>query len=459
MNRKPHGRDKSPDRDALNPRRIAAAVLHRVLDEGAYSHLALDAALAATQGALAPRDRALATELVYGALTWLGRIDAILGLFVRGGLDRVDPDVRAILRAAIYQVDGLDRIPDHAAVDEAVEHARALRCGKALPGFVNGVLRGALRARARWPQPAPPQEGRARHLAERWSMPLWMAERLIDQFGWDDALAQAEAFARRPGLTLRATGALDPAERAAMAAALGGQVTAISPDGLRLPTLTAAAQAAIDEGRALVQDEAAQLVSHLAAPKAGERALDACAGLGGKAAHLAALGGPSLRLTVGDTHAQKLDVLGRRFDLLGLLAPQRAHGDLRDAATLEGPFDLIVLDAPCSGLGVMRRHPEIRWRRQPEEIATLAALQASLLDRAVELLAPGGRLVYSVCTFTPEEGEGQLEAALSRHPGLEIDRPEGGADWGALTRTPLGWLSMPSPQQTDGFYMARARRA
>ena len=436
----------------MTPRGLAAQVIQRVMKEGAYSHIALDKALDNAPD-MDPRDRALATELVYGTLTWLRRLDVILSPFAHKGLHKVDDEVLAILRIAIYQIAMLDRIPERAAVYEAVEEAGRLRGGKRLKGFVNGVLRAAVRERDQWPQPAEAHQNRARHLAERWSMPNQLSRHLIDTLGWDEALPLAEALAERPVIALRATG-----DRGALIELLGqgAQPTPLSTSGVRVESLSGdAIRETLAEGRAVVQDEAAQLVSLLAAPARGERVLDACAGLGGKSAHLATFCG-SEHLVAVDLHPWKLDVLGRTFDTLGLPRPRCVAGDLCELEDLGDPFDTIVVDAPCDGLGVLRRHPELRWR--VADVEALTALQARLLDKAVGLLVPGGRLIYSVCTFTHSEGRDQVDALLQRHPEMSVDTPPPGIAWDSLHPSGRGWMALPHRHGTDGFFMARLRR-
>lgn len=444
-------------------RRLAARVVQRVLDEGAYSHLALDAAL--TGAALDPRDRGLATELVYGTLTWLGRIDAILAPRLSRGMDELDPEVRAILRVAVYQLAFLDRVPDHAVVHEAVEHARKVRGRRKVDGFVNGVLRATLRARSGWPTPVAFEADPVEHIVQRWSLPGWLAEGLVGWFGPDEALALAEGLTRRPGVTLRVTGAATAAEARAraeaLAEALGGRPGALSPGAVVLERLDDAAREALDQGRAVVQDEGAQLVGWLSAPSAGQRVLDACAGLGGKTAHLAELTGPDGEVLAIDDDGPKLDVLARTLKALKLPPARCLVGDFRhlDAQVLGGPFDVVVLDAPCSGLGVLRRHPEVRWRRGTEDLAALAQIQAGLLERAVEALAPGGALIYSVCTFTAQEGPAQIDALLAAHPELEADpTPPPEIPWARLRPAGAGWMTLPHQHEADGFFMARLRR-
>ena len=446
----------------MNPRRLAAQTINRVLEEGAYSHIALNNALERCPD-MDPRDRALTTELVYGTLTWLRELDAILNLFIKKGLRRVDPQVQTILRVAVYQIARLDKIPPRAAVHQAVEEAGRLRRGKAIKGFVNGVLRSVVRGRDKWPTPVDASKDEIRHLATRWSMTNGLARHLVKALGFEEAQTLAEAMTLRPGYALRVVSEANieatKASRDALCAELPeARPTPISPSGLLLKSLAGdAVRSAIEAGRIVVQDEAAQLVSWLASPAPASRVLDTCAGLGGKTAHLASLCG-SDGLVAVDVHAQKLEVLKRTFAKLGLGQATCLGGDLRQIELPSGSFDTVLVDAPCDGLGVIRRHPELRWRDREKSVESLVTLQAELLDRAVDLLAPGGVLVYSVCTFTEAQGPGQIQALLERHPCLTIDAPRPDIPWEKLRPVGGGWYALPHLNDTDGFFMARLKR-
>jgi 16S rRNA (cytosine967-C5)-methyltransferase len=412
-----------------------------VLEEDAWSNVALDSALKSTP--LKGPDRGLCTQLLYGTLTWLRTIDAVLGKNVKGRLDRVEPQVACILRVAIYQLGWLDRVPDHAAVDQAVKHARKVR-GRAA-GFVNGVLRSAIRGREDWPEIGGEfRPGDNPHtLARRWSLPDWLCERWTRQFGIEEAFLLGASIAAAPPLTLRT--------RSAEAASLG-QAGSLAPHALRLDKWSAPADRAVREGAATVQDEGAQLVTCLAHPAAGERVLDACAGQGGKALHIADLLGDSGQVVAVDPAEHRLERMPESARILTV------RGDLQKVApSLGDPFDLVVVDAPCSGLGVLRRHPEGRWTRREADVTTQAALQRELLDAAARVVKPGGRLVYAVCTTTPEEGTRQIESLLSRHRGFQLDLDGGDPEvpWTQLRREQFGYITLPHLHDCDGFFLTR----
>ncbi len=428
-----------------NPRRVAARVVQQVVEDNAWSNVALDAALRSTP--LAGPDRGLCTQLVYGTLTWLRTIDAVLEANVKGKLTRVEPQVACILRVAVYQLGWLDRVPDHAAVDQAVRHARKVR-GRAA-GFVNGVLRSTLRGRETWPEIGGAfRAGDNPHtLARRWSLPDWLAQRWASQFGVEGAFSLAEAISLAPPVCLRARG---PEGRDLGSAGL------LAPDAIRPEKWSRQVEEAIAGGLVAVQDEAAQLVSHLAGAAPGERVLDACAGQGGKSLHLADAMGDTGEVVAADPVQERLERIPAHDRI------QPLHGDLRQlskGALAERTFDVVLIDAPCSGLGVLRRHPEGRWTRRDSDPATQAALQAELLDAALPLLAPGGRLVYAVCTTTPEEGPRQIEALLNRAPNLRLDLESGDprVPWDRLRRDSHGFVTLPHEHDCDGFFMTRLR--
>jgi 16S rRNA (cytosine967-C5)-methyltransferase len=423
----------------LTARDVARRVLERV-DKGAWATLTLDGELA--RSGLAERDRRLASELVYGVLRHRLRIDRALAAHAE--LRRTPPRVVLALRLAAYQLLFLDRVPTYAAVDDAVDAARAAAGGK-LAGFCNAVLRKI----ATGGEPALPAEPRARLEVEH-SLPAWIADELVAAIGEADgtsarAAELAAAFARPAPLIaranrLRATRDEVIAEltaAGATAAPVAEAPMAIALDGVGDP----ARQPGFLAGRWTVQDAGAQQVALAAAPRAGQRILDACAGVGGKSTHLAELTDDAAAIDAADQSATKLALAGETARRLGVTGLRPIACDLLDpAAPLAPAYDLIVLDAPCSGLGVLRRHPDAKWRLAPGDVPRLAGLQRQLLDALVPRLAPGGALVYSVCTFTRTEGRDQV-AALAARSGLRVVSEH--CTW---------------PPNCDAFYLARLER-
>ena len=434
-------------------RSIALDVLDRVCFDDAYSHIALSNALDTSD--LSGRDRGLTTELVYGVLARRRTLDVLLGRFVDRPLDDLDRPVLLSLRMAAYQLMFLDRIPDHAIVDEAVELSKT-HCGGGAAGFTNGVLRSILRDSDDWEvwNDVDPDDDPVRYLGIRHSLPDWLAARLIDTYGVEEAMRHAASFNKRPPLYFRhLDGVVDD---------VADDLEAVDtvPGAFRTEAMTDELAAAVEEGTIVVQDLGSQLVGHYSEPGGADRILDACAGMGGKTLLFASLTDPETRIVAVEPHRSKLDRLeasakptqfSDRIEVL--------HGKLDDVGADE-TFDLVLVDAPCSGLGVIRRHPETRWRRTPEDIDNRARLQTELLDQAAEHVADDGFLVYSVCSFTPEEGPERIDAFLQTHGDFERHPPstQTDIDWSAFVDDRGDLRLNPADHDTDAFYAARLRR-
>jgi 16S rRNA (cytosine967-C5)-methyltransferase len=418
----------------LTARDVARRVLDRVDKGGAWATPALDGELA--RSGLDERDRRLAAELVYGVLRHRARIDRALA--VHAELKRTPPRVITVLRVAAYQLLFLDRVPGYAAVDDAVRAARVAG-GPRLAGFCNAVLRKLSTAG----EPALPGAARARIEVEH-SLPAWIVDELAAVAG--DRLAELAAALAQPAPLIARANRLRTT-REALIEQLGGEGVTAAPvasapmaialDGLGDP----ARSATFNAGAWTVQDTGAQQVALVASPRAGQRILDACAGVGGKSTHLAELADDAAAIDAADQLPTKLALAEHTARRLGLTSIACRACDLLDpAAPLAAAYDLIVLDAPCSGLGVLRRHPDAKWRLQAGDVPRLAGLQRQLLDAVVSRLAPGGALVYSVCTFTLAEGPAQV-AALVERTGLRL--VEAHRTW---------------PPDADAFYIARLER-
>lgn len=440
----------------MSAREIARRVLDRVDKGGAWATLALDAEL--SRSALDERDRRLASELVYGVLRNRTRIDRALA--AHADLKKTPPKVRTALRVAAHQLLFLDRVPSYAAVDDAVAAAREVG-GDKLAGFANAVLRKLTTEK----EPALPVlaadaslDAQLARLEIEHSMPRWILDELTaavrgitDEHGNATPAARAArvaelaaAFAEQPSLIARVN--TRRSSRAALAAKLedSGIVvrdSALVPSALILDGSDPSRAQSFLDGEWTVQDAGAQLVGHLAEPKPGMKILDACAGVGGKSTHLAELTDDAATIDAADQSRTKLGLLAETAQRLGLRSITTHVCDLTDpAAPIGRDYDLIVIDAPCSGLGVLRRHPDAKWRLQPEAIPRLAALQASLLDAVAARLAPGGTLIYAVCTFTRAEGPDQV-AAFAKRAGMTV------------TLERRTW-----PPDADAFYLARLTR-
>lgn len=445
------------------PRRLAQQVLARVLDpeEDAYSHLALDAALSRSE--LDARDRGLATELVYGTLTWLSAIDLILDKAVKGGTRRLDADVLLILRLSVYQLVFLDRVPPHAILDESAKLTK--RVNHRAVGLVNGVLRALERAQQNnkitWWREQDREKKPARYLAQRYAMPTWLANRLWQMLGKEEAERAAAGLNSRPVTWARASSLPMPEGATPHPHLPGAYITQLTEETRQDPGV-------------VIQDLGSQLIGWMAASAPSStssspvRVLDACSGLGGKALHQAALlaaTGQQGKITCVDPQASKLALLqqGAENNAAAEVEFEIFEGTLQSYAGAHQErdcFDLVLVDAPCTGLGTIRRHPEARWRRSEADIGTLAGIQKELLDVAATLVKPGGVLLYSVCTFSREEGSKQVERFLERHPDYQRAKPTlpEGFDWSSYLDAEGQLVTWPHLHDADAFFAARLER-
>ncbi len=426
-------------------RDVALAALVRV-ETGAYSNLVLPGAL--RESGLAPRDRAFVTDLVYGTLRRQRALDHLLAPALDRPLERLDPPVRAALRLGVYQL--VSDMPAHAAVGETVETAPR----RARP-LVNAVLRKVAGSGPPWPLPGGDD---AAAVAVRLSYPDWIVDHLIAGFGREDALATLTAGNEPAPVTLRPNPAQTSADDLTRELEAGG--AAVHPGGLGLGVVVtrglgdAARLPAISEGRATPQDEASQAVVAALEPAPGESVLDACAAPGGKATAAAERVGGGGRVIAVDVHGGRLALVARAAARLGLTAVHPVVADGRSLPARSAHFDRVLVDAPCTGLGVLRRRPEARWRVGPGDAPALAELQRALLQDAARVVRPGGTLVYSVCTLTRDETVAVDEWAAAELPELLALAPPG-PPWRPWGR---GALLLPHDAGTDGMFLLRLHR-
>ena len=428
----------------LPPRAVAAAALAAVA--GGRS---LDDALAVAREQVGREAQPLLAELVYGAARHWLRLAAVIDGRLRKPLKRRDADIHALLVAGAYELDRM-RTPPHAAVDAAVEAAAALGKGWAR-GLVNGVLRGLERERSLLAAPEDPVR------AHSW--PPWLARELAADWPEDRHAILATGTARAP-MTLRVNRRVqgrDDYLRALEAEGFGARPHPHAPLALQLERPAGVERLpGFAAGHVSVQDAAAQLAAPLLAVGPGMRVLDACAAPGGKTAHLAELDPPPGELVALEIDPARAQRLREGLERLGLQAELR----VADAAAPEDwwdgrPFDRILLDVPCSGTGVIRRHPDIKLLRRPGDVDRLVTEQARLLDALWPLLAPGGMLLYSTCSILRRENAGQVAAFLARRPDAAIVPIE--ADWGRDTEP--GRQILPGEQDMDGFFYACLQRS
>jgi len=438
-------------------RAVAVEILRRVEETAAYPDRLLDHV--PERAGLGPRDRALATELVYGTLRWQRLLDWHLARASHRPLAELSSRVRTLLRVSAYQLAFLDRIPPWAVVHEAVELAKHRR-SRGAAEFVNGVLRSLAGAPRPWPEPAGADP--VDTLALRTSQPTWLVRRWVARHGAVDAAALARAMNERPPLVVRVNSLR--ATAAAVVEALGGpgvQVTPCryAPEGLTVRGAgDPGALRPIRAGWCAVQDEAAILVGHVVAPEPGETVADVCAAPGTKTTHLAQLMANRGRVLATDPHPGRLGLLRAACARLGVTIVEARGGGVEDLARDVGAVcDRVLVDAPCSNLGVLRRNPDGKWRRCEEDLPGLAVAQTAILEAAARLVRPGGVLVYATCSLEPEENEMVVAALRRRRPDYRSDPiperiPRDCLEAPDLLRT------FPHRHGTDGFTAVRLRR-
>ncbi|MBQ8389457.1 MAG: 16S rRNA (cytosine(967)-C(5))-methyltransferase RsmB [Oscillibacter sp.] len=435
-------------------RATALRVLVSCRTNGAWADAALKAQL--SRDGLSGPDAALCSRIVYGVMQNRMLLDHYIGAYCSQKPDHLQPPLLDILRIGAYQILYLDKIPDSAAVNESVELAKMNKRGQAA-GLVNAVLRKI--SRNKNDLPAIPDKDTERYLSIRYSHPKWLVKRLVALLGREEAEAFLEADNGVAPMTIQ----LNPMKtnQEALAEELSRQgVTAKLhdwvPGCLELSgTGDLTALPAFREGKFLVQDGAARLVSLIADVKPGERVLDVCAAPGGKSFSSAFAMEDKGEIVSCDLHENKLKRILEGAERLGLSCISTVTADGRDhREEWDGKFDTVLVDAPCSGLGIIRKKPDTRYKK-PDDLFTLPVIQAAILENAARYVRPGGTLVYSTCTILPEENEQVTDAFLAEHSDFTkepfaLPAPVGKTD-GSLTL----W---PQRHGTDGFYICRMKR-
>jgi 16S rRNA (cytosine967-C5)-methyltransferase len=441
--------EKSSSSRPPSVRRIALDIICEV-EAGGYCDVILGNTLAHAN--LAPRDAALLTRMAYGVFAWRDRLDWTLAPLARKGFDKLDPEVRGTLRLGLLQLLFLDRIPEHAAVSTSVDLARDA-AGRGAGGLVNAILRRIQREGERR-FPKGPTHAR---LAIEYSHPAWLVKLWGSELGWDTTRELLAANQKAAPTSLRVP--LEQNRDAVLEALLEQNIAArageFSSRAIRLDGPLGAVRADPNFAKLVSQSEASLLVGELMGAKPGEAIVDLCAAPGGKTELLREGVGPGGLVVATDRAPSGVLRLHNR-GLAPIARCDAAHPPFRAES-----FDAVLVDAPCSGLGTLRGHPEIRWRREPRDLAKLARKQGNILAGGASLVRPGGRLVYATCTFVREENEAVVKRFLTEHPEFQLEpasevleagmRPGITRD-GFLETSPLGG-------DLDGFFAARLRRA
>ena len=414
---------------------------------------------------LSRRDRALFTAIVYGVLRWRGRLDHIITHFSNTPIQKIEPGVLNILRLGLFQIIYLDRIPDSAAVNTSVEITKQVGASRAA-GFVNALLRKSAANYSSIHFPVFETDPVA-FLSAVQSFPGWLAQRWLKRFEKETIMFLCNTINSIPPITIRTNTLKTTREQLILS--LESEIeriesTTIAPDGIKLinPQRSIPDLPAFISGWFQVQDEAAQLVSLLLNPQPGESVLDACAGLGGKTAHIAQLMQNRGSVTAMDKDEKKLQQLDSEMQRLSITIVHTKCHDLDSSLNKNhiDVFDRILLDAPCSGLGVLRRNPDIKWNSTERGLKRHANIQKRFLETLAPMVKPNGVLVYSVCSIEPEENEAVIRAFLKNHPEFVIDKSPGKLPESMLSliEPKTGFKTLPILNDMDGFFLTRLKR-
>ena len=435
-------------------RELALEVLLAVALEGAYSNLALNRVLRQHQ----PAERALLTELVYGTLRMQGTIDYILSQFVKQPLSELPLKILLILRLGVYQLLFMEKIPVSAAVNESVKLAK-IYGHQGTAALTNAALRNVERGRDSLSFPDK-QAQPAEHLAMRFSHPLWLVQQWLERFGLAETQAMCEFDNQPAPYTLRVN-TLKTSRKTVLQRLADCQVAAqplhFAPEGISIVSGgTAALSDMLAEGLLYPQQESSMLAAHVLQPQPGSRVLDVCAAPGGKTTHLAALMQNRGEILALDLHEHKLQLLRENAARLGIECIQTKAADSRNLLDLPEQFaDYVLADVPCSGLGVLRSRPDARWRKEPNISAEMAPLALAILQAAADKVKPGGVMLFSTCTISEEENEGNLARFLADNSDFA---PESIGFAPEIFAGASSLQVLPQRQGLEGFFYAKLRR-
>ncbi len=445
-------------------RMITLKILTEVENENAYSNLSLSREI--QKGNLKDQDRGLATELVYGILRMRNHLDYIINQFSKRSVEQLDLEVRNLLRLGVYQMRFLDRIPVRAAVHSTVELAK-INNHQGVVKFINGVLRGIDRGLKELKFPDLKTHP-VKHISTYYSHPEWLVKEWIERFGIEETIKFCKANNQIPELTIRTnTLKVDPATLADDLFEKHGLdifLLTYPYEGLILENAAGFSRLQeFQDGLFTVQGQASMLAAHSLQVEPGMKVIDLCAAPGGKTTHLAALMENEGEILAVDIHPHKIKLIEKICQRLGVTNVKTLCADINSLEMEPEQFDRVLLDAPCSGLGLLAQKPEIRWFKKPEEIQELAKLQKKLFEKGFSLLKPGGIMVYSTCTISLDENQRVIDEALKmegielldlRHllPGEEREiLAEAGYDT-------LYLELVPHISETEGFFIAAFRK-
>ena len=424
----------------MNERHIAFSVLMKTESEGAYSNIEINKAFATSD--IDARGRAFITNIVYGVLQNKIRLDYIIGRFSKIPMHKITDDVKTVLRMGLYQLIFMDKVPEYAVVNESIKLVR--KCKKASSsGFVNAILRGYIRDGVEYPKEP------FSYLCTYYSYPEWLG-RLFFEAVETDAEKLMASCNMTPPFTVRVNSLVISREK--FMQQTGAKPCSICDDGVIMDGgFSVADDYRFTAGFYYPQDEASMMPAKVLNPKEGETVIDVCAAPGGKTTHMAQLMNNKGKIFAFDIYLHKLKLIEDNASrlLVSIISPV-----VQDASEINekyiGIADKVLVDAPCSGLGILRRKPEIKYARSPEDLASLAALQQKILETSAKYVRPGGELVYSTCTINPGENEKVIEKFLENNKDFELIDLN-------FENSPYIKL-FPHIHNTDGFFIAKIRR-
>ncbi|WP_300383959.1 16S rRNA (cytosine(967)-C(5))-methyltransferase RsmB [Clostridium sp.] len=437
----------------MNSRKIARQIVQRVLDEGAYSNLVLSNEL--NNNDINDKDKGLITELVYGTLRRKRTLDILIGNFVKD-INLIKPEILNILRIAIYQMYFLDKIPEYAACNEAVEQAKEISIEDSR--LVNGILRNYIKDEKEIVVPG----NRIDELAYKFSFQPWMIRLFIKQYGEERTMRLMSGLNETPKVTVRVNELKGEYEEVFQKLEeIGYDIE----EGYACPEAISInggkgleANEVFKEGLITVQDESAMLVATLLDLKESDIVLDLCAAPGGKTTHIAELLGNKGKVYGFDLHEHKLKLIKENLDRLGLT---NVELEAMDATKLNSKYvcfaNKILLDVPCSGLGIIRKKPEIKWNKTRQELKNLVPIQREIMENSWEYLRPEGTIVYATCTLNKEENEDNIEWFLSKHSDAKIEKIYVGKNNNFIYND-NGTLTILPNDSMDGFFMAKIKK-
>ncbi|CAN2046756.1 16S rRNA (cytosine967-C5)-methyltransferase [Candidatus Magnetomoraceae bacterium gMMP-13] len=437
-----------------DPRKIAFKILNRLEKEGVF----LNALMQEFLPLLPSRDRSLMNAIVYGVLRWRGRLDWIIKSLSKTPVSKIDSRVMNILRIGLFQIIYMDKIPASAAVNTSVEITKSFAKNWVVR-YVNGLLRNAARKNPDFSFPDP-KKNHIKWLAVTKSYPEWLIKRWLKQFGKEETERLCDACNIIPPITVRIN-TLKTSEKE-LIKDIETQVESLKQThfasnaiSFYRPLKPIAKMKSFQKGWFQVQDEAAQLVTAMLYPKPGETILDACAGLGGKTGHIGQLMQNQGRIIAVDQDEKKLSSLSLEMKRLGISIVETMLHDWNEPLKQSFLFDRILLDAPCSGLGIIRRNPDAKWNKTEKSLIKLHNQQLLFLKNTAPLLKPGGCLVYAVCSIELEENEEVIKKFLEFHPDFHIMTENSNflPELQAIANK-SGWLKIfPYHHNTDGFFI------